>query len=181
MTITLYRSATGEQVPLEGIPALRTMLSAGQATLDDYCFYPGASGWQLLRELQITDDRLIPLPPLPPQVGSPPKFSDHSTSGRHDHTLNLNVAVESRHNVMAYVAFALGCLAFVFNFFAAIPGIICARIALKQCDEDPSLLGRGWARAGLILSNVIIFGYLALVVLGALFYLALILWGSSHR
>ncbi|MEI6491606.1 MAG: DUF4190 domain-containing protein [Verrucomicrobiota bacterium] len=170
MTITLYNPTTGAQKPLEGVPALKQALENGSASLTDYCFYPGADGWKLLRELQIQNDRIIPLPSLPPAVATPPAFQDHSTSGRHNHNVGFELTVRTKHNFMAYFCFAFGCLSFVFFALAAIPGVICGRIALKQCQEDPSILGKSWAVAGLSLSWLMIALNLIVLVVVILFF-----------
>jgi len=170
MTITLYNPTTGAQTPLEGVPALKQALENGSALLTDYCFYPGADGWKLLRELQIQNDRIIPLPSLPPPVANLPAFQDHSTSGRHNHNVDFGLTVRTKHNVMAYFCFAFGCLSFVFLAIAAIPGVICGRIALKQCKEDPSMLGKSWAVAGLSLSWLMIAMNLIVLVLVIAFF-----------
>ena len=174
MTITIYKPETDEQIPVQGVPALRALLSDGRVSLDDYCFYEGSPGWQLLRGLQITDNGFLPLPPPPP--GSPPRAVDHSTTGRHNHTLDLGLTVHSKHNVLAYVTFALGCLSFLFSALAAIPGIICGRMALRQFDADPSLLGRSWAKVGLTLSYIILAVNLFILLGGILFYAVIFTW-----
>lgn len=178
MSITVYRPSTGEQLPVESVTELQDMLKAGKVTRDDYCFYPGADNWKLLREVQLSGENIVLLPPLPVLAGP---TTDKSTSGRHSHTFDVGLTLHTRHNVLAYVTFALGCLSFLFSVFAAIPGIICGRIAIKQCDADPSLLGRSWAKAGLILNWVIISTYLLLALLGFLFYAAIFAWGSLSR
>lgn len=179
MTITIFKPATDEQIPVQGIPALRALLTSGQVGLDDYCFYEGATGWQLLRGLQITDNGFLPLPPPPPD--SPSRAVDHSTTGRHNHTLDLGLTVRTTHNVLAYVTFALGCLSFLFSALAAIPGIICGRMALRQFDADPSLLGRGWAKIGLTLSYIILAANLLILLGGILFYAGLFTWISANK
>jgi len=180
MTITVYNPTSGQQTTFNGIAALKQALQTCTVSMTDYCFYPGASGWILLQEVQITDARFIPLPSLPPPVSFPPVFRDTSTSGRHNQSMDFALTVRTKHCVMAYFCFGFGVLSILFSILAAIPGVICGNIAKKQCQEDPSMLGKSWATAGLWLSWLVIIVNLLVVLAVIVFFLWVLAIGASH-
>jgi len=63
------------------------------------------------------------------------------------------------------VSLALVCLSFVTGMLLLLPGIVCAHIAVGQCNRDPYMTGRSCAVAALIIGYIIV-GVMVLIVLG---------------
>jgi hypothetical protein len=49
---------------------------------------------------------------------------------------------------IAYVSLALICLSPITEATLLLPGLICGHVALSQCQRDPDLQGRRYARVG---------------------------------
>lgn len=81
---------------------------------------------------------------------------------------NYNVKTRSQSCSLAIIAFILSLIS-IFTGFTFIPGIICGHLAIAQCNRDPSLSGRGFAVASLVIGYII----LVFAFIVAMFWLGL--------
>ncbi len=71
--------------------------------------------------------------------------------------IDYGITINSRNNTLATIAFVLSLIS-IFTGFTCLPAIICGHIAISQCNNDPSLTGRGMAVAALVIGYVIFIG-----------------------
>lgn len=79
-------------------------------------------------------------------------------------------ALQARSCSLAYVSLVLVCLSLVTAGLLLLPGLICAHIAMNQCNRDQQMTGRSFAVAALVSGYImvavalfIIFGFLSVL------------------
>lgn len=68
---------------------------------------------------------------------------------------NYVLTLQSKNCSIAIASFVLAMVSIVFGF-TCIPAIICGHIAILRCNSEPSLQGRGYAVASLIVGYIIL-------------------------
>lgn len=94
----------------------------------------------------------------------------HVSKSEHDHDVEAGFTFKTKNNILAIISLVLSCSFVILGpagLLTCIPGIICGHIAIKQCKEDPSLRGRGFAIAGMITG----YAFLGLCVLGVILFI----------
>ena len=93
----------------------------------------------------------------------PPPIAPGRTQDCRDY--DLGITLRTRNCTLAYVSLALVCLSFLTAMLLLLPGIVCAHIAVAQCNRDPGMIGKSYAVAALVIGYVII-GVALVILLG---------------
>ena len=80
---------------------------------------------------------------------------------------DFGMTVRTRNCTLAYISLALVCFSFITAFVLLLPGIVCGHIALGQCNRDPSMTGKSFAIAALVVGYIVV-GLAALMILAFL-------------
>lgn len=106
---------------------------------------------QCSNQLQVPGPRRIEIGSKPPPI--PPIAPGHRQDYR---DYDIGFSVRTRNCTLAYISLGLICLSFITGGLLLLPGIICAHIAIGQCDRDPNLLGRSYAKAALTVGYILV-------------------------
>lgn len=94
------------------------------------------------------------------------------------HNLNvvnhdIGITVRTRNCVLGYVGLTLVCVSIVTGGLLLLPGLVCAHIAVSQCNRDPAMAGRSSAVAALIIGYILVFIFLLAIVGFVSFFLSI--------
>ena len=143
-----YYARAGQQLGPVDLTQLRAMLSAGQVAPEDLVWTEGMAQWQAARHV----------PPVMPPGGPPTAVPYQSGYPLYDQP--------SQHSALAITSLVLSLLSIVLGGpLLAIPGWICARIALKGMRETGDYRNQGIAQAGYWIGMIVSIFWILLIVL----------------
>jgi F0F1-type ATP synthase membrane subunit c/vacuolar-type H+-ATPase subunit K len=133
---------------------LKESASLGRLSPNDLVWTAGMDHWTEAQNIPWLSHVFITPPPMP------------TVSKRQDHRdYDFGITLRTRNCTLAYVSLALVCLSLITGGILLLPGIVCGHIALSQCNNNPSMTGKSFAVAALVVAYVIV-GIVALIVFG---------------